>query len=166
MDTIVVYFSVYGNTRRVAEAIAETLSSAGDARAVAVDELDAAALDAADLVVVGSPTHYQNLPKAVRALLDELPKRVLRGKRVAAFDTSVEMWRPLLWMTASHRLLPKLRKLGGNKAIGPQIFFAERGEDPRTGEREDRLRDGELERAREWAVSLLERLGDQETWHD
>ena len=30
------------------------------------------------------------------------------GMRVAAFDTSVEMWGPLMWMTAAHRLLPKL----------------------------------------------------------
>jgi AcrR family transcriptional regulator len=158
MHAIVVYFSVYGNTRNVAETIAETLSSAGDAHAVAISELDPAQLTDAGLVVFGSPTHYQNLPKDVRALLDELPRRALHGTRVAAFDTSVEMWRPLLWMTAAHRLLPKLRQLGGTKAIGPQTFFVERAEDPQTGQRQDRLSEGELDRAREWAVSILERV--------
>jgi hypothetical protein len=67
-----------------------------------IDGLTATVLEDASLVVFGSPTHYQNLPKTIRAALDALPKRVLRGKRVAAFDTSLEMWGPLMWMTAAH----------------------------------------------------------------
>lgn len=157
VQSLVIYYSRFGNTRRVAETIAEVLAGAGAAQAVPIDGLTADALEEADLIVFGSPTHYQNLPKEVRAVLDALPKRALRGKQVAAFDTSVKMWGPLMWMTAAHRLLPKLRSLGGAKVVGPGIYLVERGEDPESGERQDALCEGELERAEAWAASILER---------
>jgi flavodoxin len=157
MKSVVAYYTRYGNTQRVAEAIAEVLAGAGEARAVPVDELDVGELEGVALLVAGSPTHYQSLPKEVRAMLDEWPKRALRGVQVAAFDTSVETWGPLMWMTAAHRLLPKLRKLGGKKIAGPETFLVERGKSPESGERHDALREGELERARAWAADLLER---------
>jgi len=135
-------------------AIADVLQSAGEARAVPLEELTADDL-AADLVVFGSPTHYQNLPKAVRASLETLPKRALRGKRVAAFDTSAETWGPLMRMTAAHRLLPKLRKLGGKRLARPATFFVVRGQAPESEERQDKLGEGELERAQAWAADLL-----------
>jgi hypothetical protein len=110
-----------------------------------------------DLLVAGSPTHYQSLPKEVRAMLDEWPKRSLRGVQVAAFDTSVEAWGPLMWMTAAHRLLSELRKLGGKKVVGPETFLVERGKAPESEERQDALREGELERAKAWAADLSQR---------
>jgi flavodoxin len=154
----VLYYSRFGNTRRVAETIAEILADAGEAQAAPIDELTTAELHAADLVVFGSPTHYQNLPKEVSAVLDTLSKRALRGKQVAAFDTSVKTWGPLMWMTAAHRLLPKLRTLGGKKLAPPETFLVARGEDPNSGERRDTLCEGELERARAWVGSILERV--------
>jgi len=155
MKSRVVYYSRFSNTKAIAEAIAGVLASAGEARATSLDELTAADLADADTVIVGSPTHYQNLPNAVRASLAELPKRALRGKRVAAFDTSVEAWGPLMWMTAAHRLLPKLRKLGGKRLVRPASFLVTRGTDPESGERQDALCEGEIERARAWAESIL-----------
>jgi flavodoxin len=157
MRSIVAYYTRYGNTRRVAEAIGEVLAGAGEARTVPVDELDVDGLEDVNLLVVGSPTHYQSLPKEVRAVLDEWPKRSLRGVQVAAFDTSLEAWGPLMWMTAAHRLLSELRKLGGKKVAGPETFLVERGKAPESGERQDALREGELERAKTWAADLLER---------
>ena len=158
MNALVVYFTQFGNTRKIAEAIAEVLAGAGEARVISLDTLAAAALQDANLVVVGSPTHYQNLPKQVRATLDTLPKRALRGKQVAAFDTSLEMWGPLMRMTAAHRLLPRLGKLGGKKVVRPETYFVTRGEVPESGERLDALCEGELDRARAWAASILERV--------
>jgi flavodoxin len=159
MNALVVYFTQFGNTRQVAEVIASVLTGAGEARVMPIDRLATADLEDASLVVFGSPTHYQNLPKEVRAALDTLPRRVLRGKRVAAFDTSLEMWGPLMRMTAAHRLLAKLRKLGGKKVIRPETYLVTRGEAPESGERQDALREGELERARAWAASILARIG-------
>ena len=155
MKSCVIYYSRFGNTQAIAEAVANVLADAGEARAISLDALTAADLADADTVIVGSPTHYQNLPKAVRTSLAELPKRALRGKRVAAFDTSVEAWGPLMRMTAAHRLLPKLRKLGGRRLARPETFFARRGTVPGSEERQDTLCEGEIERARAWADSIL-----------
>jgi len=157
MRSIVAYYTRYGNTRQVAEAIAEVLAGAGEVRTAPIDGLTADELEGVDLLVVGSPTHYQSLPKEVRAMLDEWPKRSLRGVQVAAFDTSVETWRPLMWMTAAHRLLSELRKLGGKKVVGPETFLVERGKVPESEERQDALREGELERAKAWAADLSQR---------
>jgi len=49
--------------------------------------------------------------------------------------------------TASKRLSGKLRKLGGKRLVPPETFHVV--------EREGPLYDGELERAMEWALSLL-----------
>jgi flavodoxin len=157
VNSLVVYFTQFGNTQNVAETITSVLAGAGEARAMSLDGLTPAELEDVNLIVLGSPTHYQNLPKQVRAVLDTLPKGVLRGKQVAAFDTSIETWGPLMRMTAAHRLLPKLRKLGGTKVVPPETYFVTRGEAPESGERQDALLEGELERARAWAASILER---------
>ena len=163
MKTSVVYYSKFGNTKRVAQAIAQTLMRAGDARAISIDQFAPSNWKDVDLVVMGSPTHYQNVPKPVRPLFKTLPRRILTGKSVAVFDTSLEMWGPLMLLTAAHRLLPKLRKLGGKRIVPPETFLVERGNDPQDdGEtRQDILCEGEIERAEEWAVAILERLEPQ-----
>jgi flavodoxin len=152
MNALVGYYSLYGNTKQVAEAVAEGLAPAGQARTVRLEELTPADLAGADLVVMGSPTHYQNLPKAVRPFLEALPRKSLAGKRVASFDTSREMWRPLRLMTAAHRLLPRLRRLGGKSVVPPETFLVTKGHETAT------LYDGELERARAWAGRILQRM--------
>lgn len=153
MDTLVVYFSKYGNTQRVAEAIAGELATAGPVRLLSSDELTVTALERADLLIMGSPTHNMNLPQQVRPVLEQLPKKVLRGKRFAAFDTSYKMNALLNRFTAGKRLDHKLRRLGGKRVIRPEIFLV-------TG-REGPLFDGELERARAWAAAILARVGKQ-----
>ena len=153
MKAIIVYFSKFGNTRKVAETIAEGMRQAGDARVVNIDQLAASDLEGADLVVVGSPTHAFTVPQAVRSALDALPQGTLAGKSVAAFDTTVKLW-PLKFMRASPKLLRRLRQLGGRPVTQPQTFFVKTSSAQRPGE-VDLLLEGEMERAREWAHGLL-----------
>lgn len=149
MNYLVVYFSKYGNTRSVAEAIAETLASGSIGRTISSDQLTVDDLNELDLVVMGSPTHRMNLPEAVRPVFEALPRRVLKGKRVAAFDTSYKMSAWLARFTAAKKLDRKLRKLGGKRLVPPESFFVV--------DREGPLYDGEIERVREWAAALLAR---------
>jgi hypothetical protein len=58
-------------------------------------------------------------------------------------------------MTAAHRLLPRLRKMGGKRLLGPATFTVIRGANPETGERQDALCEGEVERAQKWAALIL-----------
>jgi flavodoxin len=150
MNSLVVYFSKFGNTKKVAEAIAETLKSEGPVRVISMDQLAASDLNEVDLVVMGSPTHRMNLPEAVRPVFETLPRRVLRNVPVAAFDTSYKMSAWLARFTAARKLARRLRRLGGKHVVPPETFHVV--------EREGPLYDGEIERAKEWAASILGRL--------
>jgi flavodoxin len=150
MKALVVCFSKFGNTRMVAEAIGEILRAKGSARVISTEQLDKTDFEGVDLVIMGSPTHRMNLPEAVRPVLKALPRRVLRGAAIAAFDTSYKMSPWLAPFTAAPRLARKLRKLGGKRVVPAETFYV-------TG-REGPLYEGEIERAEAWAQSILERL--------
>ncbi len=153
MKTLVVYFSKFGNTRRLAEAIAEVMKQAGDIRLISIDQLAASDFEGTDLVVVGSPTHAFNLPPNVRSALEILPAGTLTGKAVAAFDTTVKLW-PLRLMRASPKLLRQLQSLGGQPVAGPETFFVKTSGTQQPGE-VDLLLPGEMEHAHEWAGRIL-----------
>jgi hypothetical protein len=91
-----------------------------------------------------------NLPQAVRPVFESLPRRVMRGTPVAAFDTSYKMSRWLAPFTAAHKLAPRLRKLGGKRVVPPETFHVI--------DRDGPLYEGEIERARTWAASILKRV--------
>ena len=150
MKAIIVYFSKFGNTQAICTAIAETLASAGSVRLVSLDQLTRSDMQESDLLVMGSPTHRMNLPEAVRPVFKKLPRRALRGMHVAAFDTSYKMSAFLEHFTAAKKLAQKLHKLGGVRVVPPETFYVI--------EREGPLYDGEIERARTWAGSILERV--------
>ena len=150
MRSLVIYFSKFGNTQKVAEAIAEILGSAGPVRVIPTDQLGASELGKVDLVVMGTPTHRMNLPDAVRATFETLPRRVLGGAPVAAYDTSYKMSSILARFTAAKKLAQKLRKLGGKRVVPPETFYVM--------EREGPLFEGEIERANAWAKRILDRL--------
>jgi flavodoxin len=93
VNTLVVYFSKFGNTKHVAEAIGDALGSRGKVRLIGADQLTPDTMRDVDLVVMGTPTHNMNLPKAVRPILKGLPRRILSKTPVAAFDTSYALHR-------------------------------------------------------------------------
>jgi flavodoxin len=150
MNALVVYFSKFGNTKTVAEAIAETLEAQYSVRTLSAERLADSDLSGVDLLVMGCPTHRMNLPEAVRPVFEALPKRVLHGAPVAAFDTSYEMSAFLSRFTAAKKLAQELRKLGGKRVVPPETFHVAGREGP--------LCDGELDRAREWAGAILRKL--------
>ena len=148
MNAMVVYFSKFGNTKKLAEVIAERLTSNGNVQILSSDDLTFSDLQDIDLVVMGTPTHNMNLPKSVKPVFVNLPKGILSGIPFAVFDTSYKMSWLLNNFTASKRLARKLRKLGGKLVLPPEIFHVM--------EREGPPYEGEIERAQEWARSILE----------
>jgi len=156
MRTLVVYFSKFGNTRRVAQAIAETMKQAADVRVISIDQLTASDFEGVDLVIMGMPTHAFTVPEAVRSALAALPPGILSGKSVAAFDTTVRPW-PLRLMRASPKLLRQLSRLGGKPVARPETFFVRTSSTQQPGET-DLLLEGQIERAQEWAGQILKQL--------
>jgi flavodoxin len=85
----VLYESKYGNTKRVAETIAEEIKrvSGMEATVTALNDIDFNDIANYDLILLGGPTHFGVPTRGVRKFIDALGKRNVNGKYVAVFDT-------------------------------------------------------------------------------
>jgi len=147
MNTFVVYDSQYGNTERVAQAIADTLRAFGQAQAVRVDPAHPVSFQGVDLLILGSPTQGFRPTLAMQFLLGNVSSQALRGLAVACFDTR---FRGRLWKSsAAPRMARQLRTMGVEPIIQPESFFV------KAMKKEGPLLDGEVERAATWARMLF-----------
>lgn len=152
MNALVLYDSRYGNTERVAEAIALALQEAMPTRLTAVEEVGdcAEALRDVDLLVVGGPTHRHGISDTLRDALSCLSDRALDGIRVAVFDTRVHGAR-IVTGSAAVRLGRTVRRHGAWLVVPPASFIVGGTRGP--------LERGELEHARAWATEVLHAIG-------
>lgn len=169
MRTLVVYESMFGNTRQVAEAVAEGLAATGDGVDVEVQEVGSAPIEiTADLLVVGAPTHAFMLsrPETRKAAADQVEAgeelvsrdtglrewldqvRTAEGTRAAVFTTRVR--RPPLPTFAGRQAKHRLERRGCQVVARPESFYVSGTPGP--------LAPGEDDRAREWATQLAESL--------
>jgi hypothetical protein len=163
MHTVVIYESMYGNTRTIAEAIARGIG--GEVALERAGALSGDVTSGADLVVVGAPTHVRGVPgrrsrlgaQSKAAERDLEPFDVERGVRewidgldagpkppAVAFDTRAD-GPAFLTGRASRRIARRLRRKGFPIVADPQSFLIAKG---------DRLVAGEAERAEAWGRSL------------
>lgn len=148
MKILVLFHSLFGNTHTIAQAIADEIAGKAPVDIMPLNKLDPKALGDVDLVIVGTPTHNADIPPEVRTVLIHLPKKCLEGKQVATFDTSLKFnWFVDLFNPAAPKLANELRKLGGDPVGIPQSFWVSDKEGP--------LSEGEIERAKAWARTLL-----------
>ncbi len=160
---LVIFESMFGNTRTIAEAVAEGLSSwfVTDLTEVSL----AATRIAADvsLVVVGGPTHAFGLTRprtrqdaatqideplvspagGVREWLDAV-ERPRSGVGAAAFDTRID--KPRVPGSAARGAEKRLRRLGFRLVAPAESFYVTGTTGP--------LVPGEVERARQWAEQV------------
>ncbi len=165
MRALVVYESMFGSTRAIAESVAEGLSERIDTRVVAAHEVGPEDLADIDLLVVGAPTHAHGMPRAstrtgapsyvdrsggqlhlekdadtdsgVRELLDALAPLPIDG---AAFDTRVDM-APVLSGRASRGIAKALSGHAVALAVPPESFLVDKHTE---------LLSGEVDRALAW----------------
>ena len=143
--TLVVYDSLYGNTKAVAQAVGDALP--GEVEVLYVKEAKAAGLEAYDLLVIGAPTHGAKPSPDIQAFLRQIGARALEGVRVAGFDTRMTNKLITLFGTAAPKITKALEKKGGTRAGPPGGFYVTGGEGP--------LKEGEVERAAAWGKGLL-----------
>jgi len=88
---IIIYESKYGNTRLVAEAIADGIKQVfGVEPAVReLGEVNLSGLTEFDAILIGSPNHIGNATRSIRKFIDGLGKMNLEGKLAAVFDTYI-----------------------------------------------------------------------------
>jgi len=144
MKTLVVYDSVYGNTEKIARAIGDAIS--GEVEVVHASAVNSSGLDAYGLLVVGGPTHAGRATQAMKDFLKNIPASAVAGTPVAAFDTRLTTRWVKIFGFAAGRIASSLEKLGGRLAVPPKPFYVVGGEGP--------LRDGEVERAADWAREI------------
>ena len=145
MKTLVVYDSLYGNTKAIAQAIGDALL--GEVEVLHVGEANASDLKAFDLLVAGAPTHGAKPSPDMQEFLNEIQPSALDGIRVASFDTRMTNRLITLFGTAAPKIAKALESKGGTLVGAPQGFYVTGGEGP--------LKDGEVERAAAWATGLV-----------
>lgn len=157
MNTLIIYDSVFGNTERIARAIAGQLEPA---RLLRVEEAEMLDRLVCDLLIVAGPTHRQKMRPALRAWLKHLPRKTLKEVPVATFDTRYRMSR-FLTGSAAIQIASLLRRAEAWLVVPPESFFMERERPPQGEKRRhamERLEPDEERRAVAWAADILERL--------
>jgi menaquinone-dependent protoporphyrinogen IX oxidase len=177
MKVLVVYESMYGNTHMVAEAIAAGARGVAEAEAVSLERVTPDAVRAADLLVVGGPTHVHTMsrPMTRKAARDAAAKDdelrldeaadAAEGVRewlaslgpvdglAAAFDTRIDA-AAILTGRASKGIARFLRKHGYRLIADPESFLVTKTND---------LVPGEETRAEAWGHDLVARLATAAT---
>ena len=168
MRALVVYESMFGNTRLVASNIADSLRAHYEVTVVPVAKATPELVAAADLLVAGAPTHVHGLPSpASRQRAAQTAARDGGGLRLepdaggpgmrdwlqdighrdglaAAFDTRVNGV-GLFTGRASRRIAKLLKRRGYRLVAAPQSFLVCS---------HNTLLDGEASWARRWGMTL------------
>jgi flavodoxin I len=145
MKTLVVYDSAYGNTEQIAKAIGGAI--VGEVKVLRVGEVNSSELKSLNLLVVGSPTQGGKPTKAVQDFLSGVPESAFKGINVAAFDTRFSTKLVGIFGYAAGKIADNLKKKDGNLKLPPEAFFVKGSKGP--------LKDGETERAANWAKELV-----------
>jgi len=156
MKGIVVYDTSYGNTRRIAETIAETLKESGvEADLFYVKKVKKLSAKDYDFLVLGSPTRYGTMSFTVKRFLGKVKSEEWANRPFAAFDTenpeNIEQARiqNKEW-SAAEKIAVKLREKQMNQLLPvlKAVVFGWKGP----------LQEGEVERAKEYARELALKL--------
>jgi hypothetical protein len=167
----IVFESMFGSTRKVAEAIAEGLRDQAEVTLLPVKEAPESFADT-DLLIVGAPTHVHGLSRPSSRTeaghwADE-PERHLSlepdaegigvrewletcgtpPEHFAAFDTRADMTE-LFTGSAAVGIEKRLKKLGSRRFVEHASFLVDK---------ESALEPGELDRAREWGRTIAAEL--------
>lgn len=167
----IVYESMFGSTRRIAESIAEGVRAAAEYLILPIGQAQSLP-DPLDLLIVGAPTHAHTLSRpasrtdaidwalkdpqhltleapldgrGVREWLADMPRHC---RYFAAFDTRVDMPR-IFTGSAAAAIDRRLRRSGSEPIDDPQSFLVDKS---------SQLLPGERDRARAWGVQLAASL--------
>jgi len=125
VKALVVYDSVYGNTEKVAKALASGLEMGGaEVNCVKVDKVELDKLGAIDLLAVGGPVHAFGVSKPIKEFLERLKSiEGLSGKKGFAFDTKFKGW----WTGSAGRKIERKLKDSGLTIVKSSVSAIVKG---------------------------------------
>jgi flavodoxin len=150
MKTLIICDSYFGNTQKIAEAISNAIPKS---KLINVKDFKQEDLKDIELLIVGSPTRAFSPSENTTAFLKTLPE--LGNIKVGAFDTGIspdDISSKILKLFiklfgyASPKISKALIKKGGIKILEPETFFVQENEGP--------LKEGEIERAKDWVKKI------------
>ena len=168
MKIVIVFESMFGNTRQIAEAIADGVRDSALVSVVNINDITPPVLENANVVIVGAPTHAHSLSRpatraeAVKEAADPTeglalePNAESTGVRewlesgpslpglFAAFDTRADVAR-ILSGAASSKIERMLYSLGSKRLDKAESFLV----------KDNRLDAGERDRAQQWGTHLI-----------
>ena len=171
MKALVIYESMYGDTREIAEAIAAGIGESADVRLVPTVEALDALTENPDLIVMGGPTHVHGMsrPKTRQSAIadgnkpgsklsvdpnahgpgirDILESIKTLDAHAAAFDTRMQVPASLSGRAAKG-IARALKRCGARMVTAPESFFVTK---------DTALVAGETDRARRWGAQLTDK---------
>jgi len=151
---LIVYESKFGNTRGVAQAIAEGIGQVAGTEVI-VSELkgvDPDQLGLFDAIIVGSPNHIGRATRGIRKFTDTLGKCDLTGKLVAVFNTYIG--------GDYQKAMSKMEKQLAQRS--PGLKLATPGLSVKVAGMKGPIADGELPRCHQFGAGIAHQLSDRE----
>lgn len=149
MKGVVVYDTSHGNTKTIAETISSTLKDCG-VEAGLFYVKDVPKLDDYDFLILGSPTRMGTMSFTVRSFLGRLKPQRWKDKPFAAFDTEFEDNLQKKEWSAGEKIALRLLNKGMSQQLPVLKSIVMGMEGP--------LKEGEVERARDYARELALKL--------
>jgi len=157
MKLLIIYDSLHGNTKKIADSISKSLDNS---KVLSVEQVSLQNLKDINMLVVGSPTHGGTAKKELLQFLNSVPDNYLKDIYVASFDTrfkeeNLNIFLKLLVKTigyAATKILKMLENKGGLHITDPEGFFVKDTSGP--------LLEGEFERASKWGTDLKSKYID------
>jgi len=151
MKGIVVYDTSYGNTKTIAETIAETLKESGiEVDLFNVKNVKKLSAKGYNFLVLGSPTRFGTMSFAIRGFLGKVKSEEWVNKPFAAFDTENPENMERKEYSAAEKIAAKLidKKMNQLLPVLKAAVFGQKGP----------LKEGEIERTKEYARELAIKL--------
>jgi len=141
MKTLVIYDTNYGNTKKIAKAVASKLGKG--TKTVSVADLKKKDLKGIDVLVAGCPVIASSPTEKMSRFLTSLKDNELKGIKAASFDTRMKLF---FFTDAAKKISKELTRAGAVIIAKPQDFYVRKAKGP--------LRDGEMEKAVVWAADI------------
>jgi len=143
MKSLVIFDSNLGNTKIIAETIANVLET----RAISVSDIKQQDLENLGLIVVGSPIIAWKPSEKMNKFLSGLNAEQLKNVLMATFDTRVKLF---IHGDAMKKIADVLTGLGAKIIIESKAFYVKGSDGP--------LFDGEVIKAKNWATEIKQKL--------